>query len=128
MPEQNPLEALQSFIYNQNDPNINQQLRQRIALQMLANKRGAPKNLGEGIAALGEAFGERMRMKRLGEQEGASEAAAKAAEARILGQPVAAAAPSSYAPTTAVADDGVAAINRAIGGLAAGAAAIECPV
>jgi hypothetical protein len=99
-----------SGIFFQDDPNINQQLRQRIALQMLANKRGAPKNLGEGINALGEAFGERMRMKRLGAQEAASEAARKAAIADVTGGSVAA---TPYAPPADV-PDAVAAIDRAI--------------
>jgi hypothetical protein len=42
----NPL----SFLINQNDPNVNMQLRQRLALALLSrNKGAAPKNIGEGI-------------------------------------------------------------------------------
>src|SRR6185436_5042494 len=47
-----------SYIYNSNDPNINQVLRQRIALAMMERKRAVPKNAGEGITAIGEALGE----------------------------------------------------------------------
>jgi hypothetical protein len=42
----NPIEALKSYIFWQNNPNINQELRQRIALTMMGNKRAAPKNIG----------------------------------------------------------------------------------
>ena len=55
-------------------------LRQRIALQMLANSRrsGYPKNLGEGLAAIGDAIGERGQIKSLEEQMKAYEDAKKA--------------------------------------------------
>jgi len=42
-----------------NDPRVNPSLRQRIALAMLQRQRGAPKNVGEGFNAIGEAIGDR---------------------------------------------------------------------
>ena len=46
--------------------------RRKIALQMLANQRkGYPKNIGEGLSAIGDAIGERGVMKRMEEQQAA---------------------------------------------------------
>jgi hypothetical protein len=101
-----------SGIFFQNDPNINQQLRQRIALAMLMNKRAAPKNLGEGIAALGDAFRERRIAREMGQADLADQARGRAATDRIAGaSPAAAVTP--YAPPADVAP-AVAAIDRAI--------------
>jgi len=66
-------EVLKSYIFDQNNPNVNQQLRQRIALAMMTQKRSAPKNAGEGITAIGEALGE----NRLRNQLEASDLAAQ---------------------------------------------------
>ena len=49
-----------------NDPNVNQQLRQRIALQMMASgKKAYPKNLGEGLSAIGDSLGEIGMMRQM---------------------------------------------------------------
>ena len=50
-------DTLPSFFWA-NNSNINQQLRQRIALQMLSQRKAFPKNVGEGLTAIGDAIGD----------------------------------------------------------------------
>jgi hypothetical protein len=80
------------FSFLGNDPNINEELRRRIALQMLSSgKKGFPKNIGEGLTAIGDAIGDRGIMSRLAAEEAASERAGSAAVSRLSG-------PQAYAP------------------------------
>ena len=44
---------LSSFFFPQNDKNVPQGLRQKIALAMLMQKRAYPKTFGEGLASIG---------------------------------------------------------------------------
>ena len=63
--------------------------RRRMALQLMANagKKGYPKNLGEGLTAIGDALGERGMMNQLTAQEAAyQKAAAAAAEGSVPGE------------------------------------------
>ena len=50
---------------DKNDPRVNPQLRQRLALAMLARDRKYPKNLGEGIAAVGANFADAITQRQL---------------------------------------------------------------
>jgi len=45
---------------NMNDPRVNSQLRQQIALRMMGQgaKKGYPKTLGEGLTAIGDSLGD----------------------------------------------------------------------
>lgn len=65
----NPFAGLSSFFRpgDINDPRVNAQLRQKIALAMLAQKRPYPKTFGEGLAAIGDALGERRTASQLEE-------------------------------------------------------------
>lgn len=116
---------------------LNQQAmeaRRRMALQVMANagRKGYPKNLGEGLTAIGDALGERATLNRLAAQEAAyqtqatkTSAGAVPEEARtpteedVVDKPVSyaptepAAKPVSYAPPVDAAP-AVAAIDRAI--------------
>jgi hypothetical protein len=87
----NPL----SGIFWGNDPNINQQLRQRIALSMLSQKKGFPKTLGEGLTAIGDSLGDIGMMRRLEQSDLAQQAQATAAAQRR-----APAQAQSYAPSS----------------------------
>jgi hypothetical protein len=94
MDSTNPL----SFIFNGSDPNVNSQLRQRIALAMLTKQRRAPKTFGEGLSAIGDSLGEMGTMRRIEQQDLADQAADK----RLEGGGVAGAtAPAQRADVTA---------------------------
>jgi hypothetical protein len=69
-----------SAIFMGNDPNINSQLRQRIALAMLAKQKRYPKTFGEGLSAIGESLGEMGTMRRIEQQDLADQAKDKALE------------------------------------------------
>jgi hypothetical protein len=69
----NPL----SFIFNGSDPNVNSQLRQRIALAMLTKQKRYPKTFGEGLSAIGEALGDIGTTRRLEQQDLSDQASAK---------------------------------------------------
>jgi hypothetical protein len=60
----------------QSDPNVNSQLRQRIALAMLSAKKGYPTTLGQGLTAIGDAIGDLGLMRRLEKADVAQQAAA----------------------------------------------------
>jgi hypothetical protein len=60
-----------------NDPNVNQQLRQRIAMAMLSQKKGYPKTLGEGLASIGDAMGDIGMMRMLQSADVAQQAQAR---------------------------------------------------
>jgi hypothetical protein len=96
---------LASFFWG-NNPNINQQLRQRIALQMMqSNKKAFPKNIGEGLSAIGDAIGDRGLARMLEQSDQAAQTIT----------PPPAAQPASYTPTGDVQDaPAVKAINAAI--------------
>ena len=57
------------FANDLNDPRVNPQLRQRIALQMLSQQKGFPKTFGEGLGAIGDAIGDRATMNRLAQAD-----------------------------------------------------------
>ena len=61
MADESILDKFGSFFTagNMNDPRVNSQLRQRIALQMMSQgKKGYPKTLGEGLTAIGDSLGD----------------------------------------------------------------------
>jgi len=66
--------------------------RQAVAMALASQKRGFPKNIGEGLTSLGEAVGDRMAESRLTAAEAAykarTDAAGDAAERVYTGQPV----------------------------------------
>ena len=107
----NPLGFL--FAGDKNDPRVNQQLRQRIALAMMARDKKYPKNVGEGLSAIGDAIAERKMMQSLLQGDLSQQDQAKAAASGLTGAPPAAAAsPQSYAPPDSL-PPAVAAINSA---------------
>ena len=67
MADTNPLEALKGFFFanDMNDPRVNSKLRERIAYQMMQNKRPYPKTVGEGLSAIGDALAQRGMMDQL---------------------------------------------------------------
>jgi len=80
--------ALEDYVPSGNlftglDPRANLALRQRIALQMMANAgkgKGYPKNLGEGLTAVGDALGEIGLARRLASEDVAAQQGAKSSE------------------------------------------------
>src|SRR4051812_13976217 len=91
-----------------NSPNVNQQLRQRIAMQMMSQRQAFPKTIGEGLSAIGDSIGDIGVMRRLEQGALSQQAAARAAVA-----PPSAAASPGYAPPDDEAP-AVSAISRAI--------------
>jgi hypothetical protein len=75
--------------------------RQRMLIEALQGPRPAPKNLGEGLSALGEAIGYRMASKRLAGQEKEAASAGQALFDSLLGgaagQPVPEPTPATFA-------------------------------
>jgi hypothetical protein len=71
------------------------QMRQRIAMAMLSgNKRGYPKNIGEGLSSIGDSIGDALAMKMMLRQQAALEAQRKAGKAETPPpEPAAAPAP-----------------------------------
>ena len=106
--------ALGYFSLNDSsDPRVNQALRQKIAIAMMARDRKYPKNLGEGLSAIGDAIGERKMMQSLLQGDLSQQDQAKAAASGLTGaSPAAAASPQSYAPPDSL-PPAVAAINSA---------------
>src|SRR4051812_15680777 len=93
------------------------EMRRKMALQLMAQgqKKGYPKNIGEGLTAIGDSLGEIGMMRRLEAQEAAYEKRAAAAAAEGIPAEARTAAParvSNYAPTDSV-EPAVAAINSA---------------
>lgn len=89
-----------------NSPNVNQQLRQRIALQMMANKKPFPKTLGEGLAAIGDALGDRRMADQILQGDLADQNSVAGLKPPGLGvPPVSSPDTSTPAPTTRSADD-----------------------
>jgi hypothetical protein len=78
--------GVMDWIFNANAPPgapdsyAAQQLRQRVALQMLSNRKGFPKTLGEGLTSIGDAIGDRGIMNTLQSQITAQDAARGDAE------------------------------------------------
>lgn len=91
------IDELKKFIYYQNDPNVNKQLRERIALQMMSNKKAYPKNIGEGLSAIGDSLGEIGTARRLGQADIAEQAAAKQLAAGALATDTPTTTTGSYA-------------------------------
>ena len=56
---------LSSFFFPQNDKNVPQGLRQKIALAMLMQKRAYPKTLGEGLSSIGDSIGDVMGVRQI---------------------------------------------------------------
>ena len=108
-----PFAGLSGFFFpgDKNDPRVNPQLRQRIALAMMARDRKFPKNLGEGLSAIGDAIGDRALMKQMMDADVAQQGVSPPGEA-----PVAPIQSPGYAPPsdTAAEAPAVGAINRAI--------------
>jgi hypothetical protein len=102
-----------SFFFPGKNPNVPADLRQRLALAMMAQKRAYPKTFGEGLASIGDSIGDRAMMSRIEREAADAELAGRASENRILGTSTPASAAPGYAPP----DNGapaVDAINRAI--------------
>ena len=87
----NPYNSLKGFFFPGEDKNVPQALRQKIALAMLMQKKAYPKNLGEGLSAIGDSLGDIGTMRRLEADAAAGEAAATDAEKRLAG-------PLAYGP------------------------------
>jgi hypothetical protein len=104
MAEESILDKFGSFFSgnNMNDPRVNSQLRQRIALQMMSrDRKGYPKNVGEGLTAIGDALGDIGIARRLEASDLAQQQIAPPAAAPAGGTPLAALAGSTtmaYAP------------------------------
>ena len=81
------------FAGDKNDPRVNPQLRQKIALAMMARDRKFPKNVGEGLSAIGDAIGDRALMTQLMDADVAQQGVAPPGAAASP-----AAAPVPYAP------------------------------
>jgi hypothetical protein len=114
------------FFFAGDNKNVPPQLRQRLALALMAQKRKAPANLGEGLSAIGDSLGDIGMMRRLEREAAASEQAGQAAAAAYPGSAGAApAAAKSYGDTGDVASPAVQAINEAISPPAAAARAVE---
>lgn len=73
---------------------VSKELRQRIALAMLAQRRKAPSTFGEGLSAIGDSLGEMGTMRRLAADESADFASGNRRADELLGT-----VPSSVAPT-----------------------------
>ena len=109
MAEDNLLEQFKGYFWPQAlglDPKANLKMREKIALAAMMQKRAFPKNFGEGLAAIGEALGDRRLAIELEKQDRLSQEAA----GTLGAAPAAAAEPaprirSSYAPTTDVEPD-----------------------
>src|SRR6187455_2109545 len=92
---------LSSFFFPQNDKNVPQGLRQKIALAMLMQKRAYPKTFGEGLASIGDSIGDVMGVRQIERDAAAAEATAQKARDEYTGAtpPVASnVRASSYAP------------------------------
>jgi hypothetical protein len=98
----NPL----SSYFWQNDPNVNMELRKRIALQMMASGSKFPKTIGEGLSAIGDALGDRRIANELSQQDLALQG---------LNPPAGGTAPQSYADVHIQDEPGVKAITAASG-------------
>ena len=94
----NPFAALSGFFFSgdKNDPRVNPQLRQRLALAMLARDRKYPKNLGEGIAAVGANFADAITQRQLEQADLAQQDAAKGIISGL--RDTSSASPAPYAP------------------------------
>ena len=89
------------FIFDQSDPNVNQELRKRIALAMMGQKRAFPKTVGEGLSSIGDSIGDALIGKNLERQDAASRAAAgKEYDAALAAASPPAPSTRSFAPTS----------------------------
>jgi hypothetical protein len=61
------------------------QMRRQIAMQMLSQKKGYPKNIGEGLASIGDSLGDAAMMNSLAQQAAAERAKGTATGAAIYG-------------------------------------------
>jgi hypothetical protein len=106
MAEESILDKFGSFFSagNMNDPRVNAQLRQRIALQMMSQgKKGYPKNIGEGLTAIGDSLGDIGMARQLAQADLAAQGAANKDPATLLSGGAAALPPAvagamNYAP------------------------------
>ena len=100
-PNANPFAAMlpgMFFATDKNDPRVNPQLRQRIALAMMARDRKFPKNVGEGLASIGDAIGDRALMRQLMDADVAQQDVAPPGAAAPAAAP-----PVPYAPPSPLA-------------------------
>src|SRR5262245_49260970 len=86
-PDTNPLEAFKSFFRanDMNDPRVNAELRQRIAYQMMSQRKAHPKTLGEGLSAIGDAIGDVGMARRLEAADIASQDRTRGDVTSVLG-------------------------------------------
>jgi len=100
---QNPAAWASGLLSPKDNKNVPKELREKIALAMLMQKRAYPKTFGEGLAAIGDALGDRSVMRQLEAETAASEGKGREFDARISGVPPAAPPPvrRSYAPEDA---------------------------
>jgi hypothetical protein len=103
MADESILDKFGSFFTagNMNDPRVNSQLRQRIALQMMGQgaKKGYPKNIGEGLTAIGDSLGDIGMARQLAASDIAGQEQATRAVAQPAAAPVMSGAPiMNYAP------------------------------
>jgi len=92
--------------------NTNLDLRRRIALSMLSQKKGFPKNLGEGLTAIGDAIGDRGLMSRVEREDAQAQAAARALGAGFI--PSGGSPSTNAAPVVNEGTDTVAEVPRAL--------------
>jgi hypothetical protein len=101
----NPGAWVSGLLSPKDSKNVPKELREKIALAMMMQKRAYPKTFGEGLAAIGDAIGDRSVMRQLEAETAASEIKGKEFDDRISGAPPAGAAPAavrrSYAPEDA---------------------------
>lgn len=74
-----------SFPGGVSGPGVSKELRQRIALAMLTQKRKAPSTFGEGLSAIGDSLGDIGTMRRLAAEENAAFTGGNAKADELLG-------------------------------------------
>jgi hypothetical protein len=74
-----------SFFFAGANPNVPQDLRQKLALALLMQKRKAPSTFGEGLSAIGDAIGDRSVMRQIEGEAAGAEQAGQAAYEKITG-------------------------------------------
>jgi hypothetical protein len=99
MAYENPLPG---FFFAGDQKNVPQSLRQKIALAMLMQKRAYPKTFGEGLAAIGDAIGDRYGIMGIEKDAAAAEVAGQKARDEYSGTTPPAVKGASYAPTDSV--------------------------
>lgn len=92
-----------SFFFADDNKNVPQALRQKIALAMLMQKKPFPKTFGEGLASIGDSFSDNLVMRRIEAEAAKGEQEKAAARGEIIGTPLPPPArASSFAPESDV--------------------------